>query len=161
MFRFRNIFKSSNTKNFSIKIHGRGEDMTYRDSDLELPLQRTYCDGHRLYCVDTEKDIGGSPIPLKKRIQIINNLCEYFLSKESETIFVLDEVDKDCKDIVLYIEKLSKNGHKVSIESDSAAIREQHEDEMHIEILNSGKKLSINSQEINSVDEYIEWKNNA
>jgi hypothetical protein len=135
--------------------------MTYMDSDLELPLQRTYCDGHRLYCVDTEKDIGGSPIPLKKRIQIINNLCEYFLSKKNENIFVLDEADKDHKGIISYIDKLSKKGHKVSTEIDSAALREQHEDEMHIGILNSGKKLSINGHEINSVDDYMEWKKNA
>jgi len=161
MFGLKNIFNGRDSTECIIKIHGRGEEVSYKDSDLELPLQRTYCDGHRLYCADTERDIDGSPIPLRKRIQIINNLCAYFQSKSNENVFVLDEADKDRKDIISHIEKLSKKGHKVSIESDSAEIREQFEDEMHIGILNSGKKLSINGHEINSVEEYMKWKENA
>ncbi len=158
----KNLFKPpSPEREYSIQIHGRGEDMTYRDQDIELALERTYCNGHRLFCDNTQKDNNGNLLPLEKRIAIINNLCDYFKTKESASIFVLDSADKDHANLESYLASLAKTGHKVSIESDSAEIREQNQDDMYLSILSAGKKLSINGHEINSVEEYFLWKKNA
>jgi hypothetical protein len=148
-------------REYSIHIYGRGEEMTYTDPDLKLDLERTYCSGHRLYCNNTQKDRQGNIISLKKRQAILDNLCDHFKTKESPNIFVLDIADKDHDGISTYIANLADKGHKVSIESDSAEIREQHQEDMYLGILKAGKKLSINGTDIGSVEEYFEWKKNA
>ncbi|WP_372743332.1 hypothetical protein [Neptunomonas sp.] len=150
-----------NRKTFSIKIFGRGEDMVYTDEDIELPLERTYCNGHRLYCSNILGEIGGQTLPYSKRREIIENLCEYFNTLKEPSIFVLDESDKDRTELEHLFSELAGKGHKITVEHDSAAKREQFQDEMYIGILKAGKKLSIDGKEIRSVEDYWKWKKDA
>ena len=69
------------TSKYEIEIIGRGEEMLYTDGDIELLLDRTYCDGHRLFCDSTIGVRGGPVLPFRKRRQIIENLCDYFDTK--------------------------------------------------------------------------------
>jgi hypothetical protein len=148
-------------RKYKIQIAGRGENMVYSDSDLELSLERTYCNGHRLYCNNTAGEHGGPALPFVKRREIIENLCEYFDTKNEPSIFVLDETDKDRKELEHLFSNLASKGHKITVEYDSAKNREQVQDEMYISILKAGKKLSINGMEIESVEDYWRWKRDA
>lgn len=148
-------------RKYKIQIVGRGEDMVYSDNDLELSLERTYCNGHRLYCSNTSGEHGAPAIPFIKRKEIIENLCEHFNTKKEPSIFVLDEADKDRKELERLFADLVSNGHKITVEYDSATKREQVQDEMYISILKAGKRLSINGKEIKSVEDYWRWKNDA
>jgi len=146
---------------YEIEIIGRGEEMLYSDDDIELSLDRTYCDGHRLFCDSTIGFRGGPVLPFKKRRQIIENLCDYFDTKNKSSIFVLDEDDKDRQALERLFKDLISEGNKLSVEYDSAAKREKAKDDMYISILRAGKKLSINRVEISSVEDYWRWKNDA
>ncbi len=152
---------ASQEKNYSLQIYNRGEEMTYSDVDIELELERTYCRGNRLFCDNTQADSQENPIPLKKRIEIIDNLCDFFESKKSKSIFVLHEADKDQSNIEMYISSLIQKGHKLVIEKDSAKKQQKRLDDMYIGILKAGKVLNIKGVEINSVDEYWKWKENG
>jgi hypothetical protein len=143
---------------YEIEIIGRGEELLYSDGDIELTLDRTYCDGHRLFCDSTIGGRGGPVIPFKKRRQIIENLCDYFDTKNVPVIFVLDEADKDRKALERLFKDLISQGNELSVEYDSAAKREKDKDDMYISILKAGKKLSINGVEISSVEDYWRWK---
>jgi hypothetical protein len=149
------------TGKYRIEIIGRGEEMLYSDSDVELSLDRTYCDGHRLFCDSTVGVRGGPVLPFEKRRQIIENLCDYFDTKSKPSIFVLDEADKDRKTLERLFEDLISQGNKLSVEHDSAAKREKAKDDMYISILKAGKKLSIHGVEISSVEDYWRWKHDA
>ncbi|MGD8815071.1 MAG: hypothetical protein PVI78_11425 [Anaerolineales bacterium] len=149
------------TGTYKIDIIGRGEEMLYSDGDIELTLVRTYCDGHRIFCNSTLGIHGGLVLPVKKRRQIIENLCDYFDTKIKALIFVLDEADKDRQALERLFEDLISQGHKLSVEYDSAAQREKAKDDMFISILKAGKKLSIHGVEISSVEDYWKWKHDA
>ena len=149
------------TGKYEIKIIGRGEEMLYADGDIELLLVRTYCDGHRLFCDSTTGVHSGLVLPFKKRRQIIENLCDYFDTKNKPSIFVLDEADKDRQALEQLFKDLISQGNKLSVEYDSAAKREKTKDDMYISILKAGKKLSINGVEISSVKDYWRWKHDA
>ena len=148
-------------RKYKIQIVGRGEDMIYSDSDLELSLERTFCDGHRLFCDNTAGGHGGPTLPFAKRQEIIENLCEYFGTKKEPSIFVLDEADKDRKELEHLFSDLVLKGHKIEVEYDSAKKREQSQDKMYISILEAGKKLTINDVDIESVEDYWRWKRGA
>ena len=148
-------------RNYRIQILGRGEDMLYSDSELELNLQRTYCNGHRLYCNDTSGECGWPALPFAKRREIIENLCEYFNTKKEPSTFVLDEADKDRIELELLFSNLIAEGHKITVEYDSAKRREQAQDEMYISTLKAGKKISLNGQQIDTVEDYWRWKRGA
>ena len=147
------------TDKYKIEPVGRGEEMLYSDSDIELSLERTYCDGHRLFCNSFIEVRGGPLIPFSKRRQIIENICDYFDTKNAASIFVLDVADKDRQALEQLFKDLISKGHKLSVEYDSATKREKFRDDMNISILKAGKKLSINGVEINSVEDYWRWKN--
>jgi hypothetical protein len=149
------------TGKYQIEIIGRGEEVLYSDGDIELSLERTYFDGHRLYCNSIIRVRGGHDLPFKKRRQIIENLCEYFDTKNKPSIFVLDEADKDRQALERLFKDLISQGNKLSVEYDSVAKREKAKDDMYISILKAGKKLSINGVEISSVEDYWRWKNDA
>lgn len=138
-------------KDYSIQIQGRGEEMVYADGEVELHLERTYCNGHRLYC-DNTSGVNGPALAFGKRRELILNLCEFFNTKDAPTIFVLDEADKDRHQLEMLFTNLLSQGHKVSVEYDSVEKRDQVFDEMHLSILRAGKKLSINGVEIKSVE---------
>ena len=99
----------------------------------------------------------GPVLPFKKRRQIIENLCDYFDTKNKPSIFVLDEADKDRQALERLFKDLISQGNKLSVEYDSAAKREKAKDDMYISILKAGKKLSINGVEISSVEDYWRW----
>ena len=61
-------------RDFSVQILSRGEDMVYRDIEGEVPLQRTYVKGHRLYCDDTSGQGFGPALSLERRKRIFENL---------------------------------------------------------------------------------------
>lgn len=149
------------TGNYEIEIVGRGEEMLYSDGDIELSLDRTYCDGHRLFCDSIVGVRGGPALPFTKRRQIIENLCDYFDTKNKASIFVLDVADKDRHALERLFKDLISLGNKLSVEYDSAAKREKAKDDMYIRILKAGKKLSINGVEISSVEDYWRWKHDA
>ncbi|MGD8814661.1 MAG: hypothetical protein PVI78_09320 [Anaerolineales bacterium] len=149
------------TGNYEIEIIGRGEEMLYSDGDIELMLERTYCDGHRLFCDSTRGVRGGPALPFEKRRQILENLCDYFDTKNEPSIFVLDEADKDRQALEQLFQDLISQGNKLSVEYDSAAKREKAKDDMFIGILEAGKKLSIHGVEISSVEDYWRWKNDT
>ena len=149
------------TSEYKIEIIGRGEEMVYTDGDIELLLVRTYCDGHRLFCDSTTGVHSGLVLSLDKRRQIIENLCDYFDTKNKPSIFVLDEADKDLQALERLFKVLISQGNKLSVEYDSAAKREKANDDMYIGILKDGKKLSIQGVEINSIEDYWRWKRNA
>ena len=143
---------------YEIEIMGRGEVILYRDGDMELMLDRTYCDGHRLFCDSTSGVRGGPVLPFIKRSQIIENLCDYFDTKNKPSIFVLDEADKDRQALERLFMDLISQGNKLSVEYDSAAKREKARDDMYIGVLKAGKKISIHGVEISSVEDYWRWK---
>jgi hypothetical protein len=149
------------TSKYKIEIVGRGEEMLYSDGEVELSLDRTYCDGHRLFCDSTLGVRDGLALPFKKRRQIIENLCDYFDTKNRPSIFVIDEADRDRQALELLFRDLISQGNKISVEYDSAAKREMARDDMYISTLKAGKKLSINGVEIGSVEDYWKWKNNV
>jgi len=144
---------------YEIEIIGRGEEILYSDSDIELSLDRTYCDGHRLFCDSIGGVRGGPLLPFSKRRQIIENLCDYFDTKNKASILVLDVADKDRQELERLFKDLISQGNKLSVEYDSAAKRDKSKDYMYIGILKAGKKLSIYGVEINSVEDYWRWKN--
>ena len=146
---------------YEIEIMGRGEEMVYRDGDIELLLERTYCDGNRLYCDSTSGVRGGPVLPFIQRRQIIENLCDFFDTKNKPTIFVLDEADKDRQALEQLFKDLVSIGNKLSVEYDSAAKREKARDDMYIGVLKAGKKISIHGVEISSVEDYWRWKQDA
>ncbi len=146
------------TEGFIIDIKGRGEEMIYSDNDLKLSLERTYCDGHRLYCTNTIRDDAGMLIPFEKRKNIFENLCAYFDTKNNSSIFVLDEIDKDRKELENFFTNLISGGHKITVEYDCAIKRENEKDEMYLKLLRAGKKLSINGEKIGTVEDYWRWK---
>ena len=146
------------TDKYEIEIIARGEEMLYSDSDVELTLVRTYMKGHRLFCDSTIGIYDGLVLPYKKRRQIIENLCDYFDTKNEPSIFVLDEADKDRQALERLFNDLISQGNQLSVEYDSAAKREKAKDDMYISILKAGKKLSINGVEISSVEDYWRWK---
>jgi hypothetical protein len=149
------------TGKYEIEIMGRGEEMLYRDGDIELLLERTYCDGHRLFCDSTSGVRGGLVLPFGKRRQIIENLCDFFDTKNKPSIFVVDEADKDRHALEQLFKDLVSQGNKLSVEYDSAAKREKARDDMYIGVLKAGKKISINGVEIRSVEDYWRWKQDA
>ena len=149
------------TNHYKIEIIARGEEMIYTDGDLEIILDRTYCDGHRLFCESTTGVHNGLVLPFRKRKQIIENLCDYFDTMNKPSIFVLDEADKDRQALERLFKDLISQGNKLYVEYDSAAYREKSKDDMFIGILEAGKKLSIHGVEINSVEDYWRWKRNA
>ena len=102
---------------YSIRIRGRGDEMTYQDTEVRLHMERTDSFGHRLYCDNT------AHLPLPKREQIINNLCEHFKTPQNPTIFVIDEKDKDRNALAGYLNILQSAGHQLEIEWDSEEIR--------------------------------------
>ena len=135
--------------------------MLYSDGDIELLLERTYCDGHRVFCDSTLGVRGGPVLPFEKRRQIIENLCDYFEMKNNPSIFVLDQADKDRQALERLFKNLISQGNKLSVEYDSAAKREKARDDMYISTLKAGKKISINGVEISSVEDYWRWKHDA
>ena len=145
-------------RKYQIQILGRGEDMLYSDSNLEIYLETTYLNGQRLYCSNTVEGSGKLAISFLKRREIIENLCEYFKTTSEPTIFVLDIADKDREEFEHFFENLISIGHKITVEYDSAKKREEAEDKMFISTLNAGKKLYINDVEIKSVEDYWGWK---
>lgn len=149
------------TGKYEIEIMGRGEEMLYRDGDIELLLERTYCDGHRLFCDSTSGVRGGPVLPFIQRRRIIENLCDFFDTKNKPTIFVLDEADKDRQALEQLFKDLASLGNKLSVEYDSAAKREKARDDMYIGVLKAGKKISIHGVEISSVEDYWRWKQDA
>jgi hypothetical protein len=149
------------TSKYEIEIVGRGEVILYSDGDIELSLDRTYFDGHRLFCDSTSGVRGGPVLPFEKRRQIIENLCDYFDTKNEPSIFVLDEADKDRKALERLFEDLISQGNKLSVEYDSAAKREKAKDDEYIGVLEAGKIISIHGVEIGSVEDYWRWKHDA
>jgi len=149
------------TDKYEIEIIGRGEEISYSDGDIELSLDRTYCEGHRLFCDSTIGVRDGLVLPFKKRRQIIENLCDYFDTKNEPSIFVLDEADKDRQALEQLFKDLISQGNKLSVEYDSAAKREKAKDDEYIGILKAGKKLSIYGVEISSIEDYWRWKHDA
>jgi hypothetical protein len=146
---------------YKIEIVGRGEEMLYSDGEVELSLVRTYSDGHRLFCDSISGVRDGLVLPFEKRRQIIEDLCDYFDTKNRPSIFVIDEADRDRQALELLFRDLISQGNKISVEYDSAAKREMARDDMYISTLKAGKKLSINGVEIGSVEDYWKWKNNV
>lgn len=151
----------SGERDYSIQILGRGEDMVYRDGEGEVPLQRTYMNGHRLYCADTSGDGFGAALPFARRRRIIENLCEHFKTRSSETIFVLDVRDKDRAALQALFEGLRAAGHRIRVESDSAERRQASDDEMWLGWLRAGKTLTMDGVDIATVDDYWRWKSSA
>ncbi len=147
-------------KPYTIQIQGRGEEMVYADGDIELQLERTYCNGHRLFC-DNTSGANGPALPLSKRREVILNLCEFFNTKDAPTIFVLDERDRDRQQLEMLFAELASQNQKVSVEYDSAEKRKKVLDDMYVGILKAGKKLSIKGVEIKSVEDYWRWKRQA
>lgn len=144
-------------RQYSITIQHRGEEMLYVDGDVELQLERTHANGHRLYCNDTSGATGPA-LPFGKRREVILNLCDFFDTKAAPTIFVVDERDKDRRELELLFAGLVSQGHKVGVEYDSAQKRENAADEMHLSILQAGKMLVIDGVEIKTIDDYWRWK---
>ena len=89
---------------------------------------------------------------------IIRNLCDYFDTKHEPSIFVLDERDKDRTQLESLFSELVSEGHRITVEYDSAERRDRRMDEMYLGILEAGKKLSINGVDINSPEDYWRWK---
>ena len=143
--------------NYSIQAVARGEVLIYKDQDIELHLNHTYCDGKRLYCNDTSGLIGPG-LPLSQRQEIFKNLCHYFNTKWWRYIFVLDERDKDRLELERFFAELAASGHKISVEYDSAEKREQVFDEMHLSFLRTGHKVIIDGIELNNAEDYWRWK---
>jgi hypothetical protein len=150
-----------NREKYTVQSTGRGEEIVYADHDLALSLTRTYCDGHRLFCIDTATAPGGGPLPFRKRQEVIENLCEYFNTVARPSIFVIDEADRDREKLAKLFSNLVSKGHQISVEYDSAEKREQARDEMFIGILKAGKALSIHGRDITSIEDYWRWKNNG
>ena len=137
---------------YTLTICGRGEDIKYSDSHGELWLQRTYCNGDRLYCDDTAQ------LPFDRRREIILNLCHYFDTITDPMVFVLDIADKDRSALEVLFLDLTSQGHQLTIESDSAAIRERATDERYLDVVRAGKILYVGCIEIRTEDEYWQWK---
>jgi hypothetical protein len=116
---------------------------------------------HRLFCDSTIGIYDGLVLPYKKRRQIIENLCDYFDTKNKPSIFVLDEADKDRQELERLFQDLISQGNRISVEYDSAAKREKAKDDEYISALEAGKIISINGVEISSVKDYWKWKHGA
>lgn len=125
------VKRETTAKRYSIQILGRGEAMTYADSQVKLSLEQTLCDGHRIYC-DSIANSNGPALPFAKRQEVILNLCDFFETADAAVIFVVDERDKDRHTLEVLFAELAAQGHKVSIEYDSAEKREQFLDEMYL-----------------------------
>jgi len=135
--------------------------MTYSTDNIKLSLDRTYCNGHRLFCDNTYGVHGEPKLPFETRRSIIEDLCDYFETKNEPSIFVLDETDEDRQALERLFEELISQGNRLIIEYDSSQKRELRKDKMYLDILKSGKKLSINGTAIGSVEEYWIWKRNV
>ena len=149
------------TAKYEIEIIGRGEEMLYRDGDIELLLERTYCDGHRLFFDSTSGVRGGPVLPFIQRRRIIENLCDFFDTKNKPTIFVLDEADKDRKALEQLFKDLVSLGNSFLWNSTAPLNSEKAIDDMYIGVLKAGKKISIHGVEISSVEDYWRWKQDA
>jgi hypothetical protein len=146
---------------YEIEIKGRGEDFLYRRDGLEVALDRTYCDGHRLFCDCTSGKRGFPHLPISIRQQIILDLCDYFDSLSNPLIYVIDELDPNRIELEQLFDTLITKGHKISVEYDSEEKREKSRDEMYLGILRAGKELKINETEIHSEADYWRWKGHA
>lgn len=144
-----------------IEIKGRGEEFTYRRGDLKLSMDRTYGDGHRLFCDNTSGARGFPSLSLPVRRQVITDLCDYFDARTNPLIFVIDESDKDRGDLERLFEILISAGYQLAIEYDSEEKRNRRKDDMYIGILRAGKELTINGTDIASEAEYWRWKGDA
>lgn len=140
---------------YTLRIVGRGENIAYRDSSGELWLQRTYNRVNRLYCGDTQK------LPFSRRKAVVENLCDYFHTLSEPSVFVLDEGDKDRKDLEALFDRLVGGGHKITVEYDSAKKQEQFEEGTYLSVIRAGKKLVIEGVELTSEADYWEWKRKA
>jgi len=98
---------------YTIRIHGRGDQLTYKDDDVKLEMERTNDFGHRLYCDNT------AHLPIAKREQIITNLCEHFKTHLEPSVFVIDEKDRDREALANFLYILIAAGNKLEIEWDS------------------------------------------
>ena len=110
------MFFGPKKNNFSIRIFGPGEELEYKDNQVELIIYMTYFNGYRYYCNSFKRDKYEKIINIDERLNIIYNLCVYFKSKNTELIFVIDENDSDKNNIIEYIETLKMNHHRLKIE---------------------------------------------
>ncbi len=152
------FFSSKDLKSYELKIIARGEDMEYKDNDIELYLERSYCSGHRLYCRNTDVDKNQNPITLSKRLEIMDNLCDYFKTKEKETIFVLEVADKDRTALLNHIDELKQEGHLLKTEDSSPEIRNEFTDIKNLRWIKSGKTIQVGDIEIKTIEDYEKHK---
>ncbi len=140
---------------YTLRTYGIGEDIAYSDSSGELWLQMSYNRVRRFYCRDTEK------LPLGRRKEVVENLCDYFQTRLEPSVFVLDERDKDRKELEDLFARLVGEDHKITVEYDSAEKREHFEDTMYLQVLRAGKKLVLDGVELGTEAEYWQWKQKA
>lgn len=146
-------------KRYSIESSAgaRLEGFRYSDSEVELDVRQTWCDGHRIYCDDISLR-NNRPLLFSKRREVIQNLCEHFGTKDELTIFVIDQRDKDFGELNALFAQLIAQGHNISVEHDSEEKRDAFLDEMYLMCLKAGKWIRIDGIRIETVEEYWQWK---
>lgn len=143
---------------FSIEFADRGEEIRYAEDDLALSIPRTWCAGNRIFCDGIQAAPGEARLAADRREAVIRNLCTYFETRSREIIFVLDGQDPDRARLAAFLQQLAAGGHRVRVEYDSEARREERRDRMYLGILRAGKALNINGADIADEDAWWRWK---
>lgn len=143
---------------FTIEFADRGEAIRYAENDLALSIPHTWCAGNRIFCDGIQAAPGAARLAADRREAVIRNLCTHFDTRSRELIFMLDEQDPDRVRLTALLQELAAGGHRVRVEYDSEARREERRDRMYLGILRAGRELNINGADIADEDAYRRWK---
>ncbi len=127
-------------KGYTVRHYGHIESLDYRDGQCQLWIQSNNAGTPRIYCADTLK------LPFVDRERVLKNLCDYLETATNRAVLVVDERDKDRKDLERLIAQLAAEGHMIAIEYDSAQKQEQFEADWQRKWAGAGKKLKDRQQ---------------
>jgi hypothetical protein len=144
--------KGMKPKSYTAHYYAHIESLDYRDGRIQLWIQCNHSGISRIYCADTVK------LPFSDRERILLNLCDYHETASQRAIVVVDEGDKDRKDLESLIARLAAEGQKISIGYATAEMREQFEKGWQLKWLSAGKKLKVEGTEISTIEDYLRWK---
>ena len=127
---------------YTAQFHGQIESIEYRDDHGQLWLQCNFLKTWRLHCEDT------AGLPLARRKQVLENVCDYLNTKSERAVFVIDEEDEHRFELETAIDQLAASGHKLTFEHTSAGQRRQFEKGWQRAWLQAGKKLRRHTGEV-------------
>ena len=141
------------TPRYTAKFYGHIESIDYRDGHGQLWLQCGFSTSWFLDCRDTAR------LPLTRRKQILEDLCDYLSTKNEPAVFVIDETDKHRRELEQTIRELTASGHRLTVKHTSSEQCKQAEDTQWLRWIKAGKKLKIGETEIATEEDYLRWRN--